>query len=463
MSKQSKLNVGLKNETEDDLKDELELDDEGKIKLKKTILNENEIYTVKGITLHIKQILENHKNLIDIWIRGEISNLTKHTSGILYFTLKDDEASLPGIMFRDSAKKLRFDIEYGMKILAHGHISVYMPQGKYQIVVDEFRPDGLGALHLAYLQLKDKLSKEGLFDDIHKKPLPRFPKVIGIATSISGAALRDIINIISRRFPAVTIYCVPTQVQGDGAAESIQNSIRILDNRPEVDLIIVGRGGGSLEDLWAFNEEMVVRTIFKADKPIVSAVGHQTDFTLSDFAADIRAPTPSAAAEIVVPESAEIFSEIESLEEALKKGIINILNRKILEYKTLTESYAFQRPYDNIYQYQQKLDELIDHMVLALKNSMRINKLGFQKVSGKLETLNPGSVLKRGYSVALTAGKEGKVISSIVDLESENNIDVITADGEIKCNIESMHRLDEPIRRLTKRIKKRRGKLIDSS
>jgi exodeoxyribonuclease VII large subunit len=453
MVKQSKLDIGIPGANTDrdpDSANGIGGSDPGP--------REGQIYTVSGITRHIKDILEHHPDLNDIWVRGEISNLTRHKSGHIYFSIKDEAALIRCAIFRGTAGRIRFDLDHGLKIVAHGSISVYLTQGNYQFVIDEVRPDGLGALHQAYLKLKEKLEKEGLFDEIHKKDLPRFPRVIGVATSDSGAAVRDIINVIRRRFPKVTIYLMPTIVQGDAAAKSIVNSIEKLDRLKEMDVIIIGRGGGSLEDLWAFNEEPVVRAVFAAEHPIISAVGHQRDYTLSDFAADVRAPTPSAAAEIVVPDMQELAAEIEGMQSLLKQNILNLLTQYKLEYSRLRESFAFQRPYDRIRELQQQIDELTGRMGSAVKNIMTIKKLEAEGLTGKLDSLDPTAVLSRGYSITTTGDRGGRIVSSISGLKPGSKINILVHDGEIVSRIEDTETVFEPITHLLSRVKKKRVK-----
>ncbi|MCD4800938.1 MAG: exodeoxyribonuclease VII large subunit, partial [Methanococcoides sp.] len=257
-------------------------------------------YTVTELNNLIKNTLTNNPKLNQIWVQGEISNLTKHSSGHYYFTVKDGKSQISCVSFKSVNRNLRFELESSMKVLVFGSVDVYVVRGQYQLYVQDIRPDGVGELYKAYEQLKNKLEKEGIFSDVHKIPIPEYPLRVGVVTSPTGAAIHDILNVIGRRYP-VNILLSPTIVQGERSAESIVRSIELL-NQTDVDVIIVGRGGGSLEDLWAFNEEVVARAIFNSEKPIVSAVGHETDFTIADFTADMRAPTPSAAAELVVPD-----------------------------------------------------------------------------------------------------------------------------------------------------------------
>ena len=277
------------------------------------------IFTVSEISKFIKNYLESNDNLNKVWLRGEITNFTLHRSGHMYFDIKDEESVIPVAMFRNANQHLKFKPEHGMKVIANGSISVYLPHGRYQFILTDLLPDGLGALHLAYLQLKEKLSKQGLFALEHKVQIPQYPRVIGVITSATGAAVRDIINVTTRRYPGIRILISPSKVQGEGAAKELVIALKRLHEIGGVDVIIIGRGGGSLEDLWAFNEEVVARAIFESKIPIISAVGHETDFTISDFVADARAPTPSAAAEMAVPDIIELTQSITNNIQQIKQ------------------------------------------------------------------------------------------------------------------------------------------------
>jgi exodeoxyribonuclease VII large subunit len=456
MAKQSKLDLGM---PEDEDPTDGPGDGAGLPGVMSGALQkESDIYSVTGITYRIKNILEYNDSLNDIWVRGEISNFTKHSSGHLYFTMKDEECALNCVKWRGSGKPIRFEPEQGLKVLAHGHIGVYTKQGNYQFIIDELKPDGLGELYLAYLQLKDKLENEGLFDEIHKKPLPAFPSIIGVATSPTGDAVRDIINGISRRFPQVTIYLAPTRVQGEGAAESIVKGLEILDAQPDVDMIIVGRGGGSAEDLWSFNEEAVVRAIFKCEHPVISAVGHQRDFPLSDFVADVRAETPSVAAVIAVPDRTELLTGIQGLQEQLLHEIMGRLQQNRHEFDQLVGSHALRRPFERVHEEQQNLDEIKLRLGSGMKSLMKIKKLEYKRGADMLESLDPSSVLNRGYSVALSTEVPGKIIDSISELETNENIDVILSDGEISCNIDSINMLSDPFKHILELRKKKKSK-----
>ncbi|MHC1576183.1 MAG: exodeoxyribonuclease VII large subunit, partial [Methanosarcinaceae archaeon] len=319
------------------------------------------IYTVTELNNHIKHTLTSDPVLDQIWVQGEISNLTKHRSGHYYFTIKDENSQVSCVSFRSINRNLRFEPETNMKVLVFGSIDVYTLRGIYQLRVYDLRPDGVGELYKAYEQLKTTLEKEGLFDVSHKKAIPGYPRRIGVATSPTGAAIHDILNVITRRFPA-DILLAPTIVQGEQSAKSIEHAIEILEHA-NVDVIIVGRGGGSLEDLWSFNEESVARAIFCSSVPIISAVGHETDFTIADFTADHRAPTPSAAAELAVPDMVEVMRHIESLSVRMEQALTHDLSEKKMHLQHLSKMIGPERFRDVLRQEYQHIDEITARMV----------------------------------------------------------------------------------------------------
>ncbi|MCK4521939.1 MAG: exodeoxyribonuclease VII large subunit [Nanoarchaeota archaeon] len=393
---------------------------------------ESKIITIDKLTDYIKQKLENDSQLINIWVRGEISNYTLHSSGHSYFTLKDETSQISCIMFRDSVSSLKFDPEHGMKVLVLSSLNVYKPRGNYQLVVSEMYQDGLGELHQKFLQLKEKLEKEGLFSKEYKKPIPKFPRTIGIITSPTGAVVRDLIRNLTRRFPNINIKLVPTLVQGGGAAENIVKSIELLNKIKGVDIIILGRGGGSLEDLWCFNEEIVARAIFKSKIPIISAVGHETDFTISDFVADYRAPTPSTAAEIAVKDKNELLSNINHLRERLLQKTKRTIELKRQHLKSFMDRPIFKRPLDFINQHLQQIDELILRSDRAILQFLKLKRHDLEILTTKLDNLNPEAVLERGYSLTMC---KGKVIKSTKDVKINDLIDIILRKGEIKSKV----------------------------
>ncbi|MFH0869747.1 MAG: exodeoxyribonuclease VII large subunit [archaeon] len=399
------------------------------------IIPESQIFSIGKLTDYIKQKLESDSNLINIWARGEISNYAKPSSGHLYFTLKDETSQIKCVMFNSSVSSLKFEPEHGMKVLVLSSLSVYKPYGNYQLIVSEMHPDGLGALHQKYLQLKEKLEKEGLFSKEHKKAIPKFPKTIGIITSPTGAAISDLIRNLTRRFPNIHIKIAPTLVQGVGAAEAIVKSIELLNKIEDIDVIILGRGGGSLEDLWCFNEEIVARAIFKSKIPLISAVGHETDFTISDFVADFRAPTPSTAAEIAVPDKNELLREVQHLRERLLQKTKRTVEFKKQSLVSLLDRPIFKRPLDFINQYLQQIDDLMTKSSRAIQNSLELKRKELDIFSAKLHSINPKTVLKRGYSIVL---KKGKIIKNADDVKIDDMIDIIFQKGEIKSQIKEV-------------------------
>jgi exodeoxyribonuclease VII large subunit len=295
-----------------------------------------EIFSVSSLNAYIKNIFENNRTLSSVTLRGEISNFTNHRSGHLYFSLKDSEGQIRAVMFRSRAASLKFMPESGMKVIVHGSVTVYPRDGSYQIYVLSMQPDGIGALYLAYEQMKARLAEEGLFDESHKKLIPEFPRRIGVITSPTGAAVRDIINVTGRRYPMADLYLYPALVQGAAAEASLIRALDYLDSSGLCDVIIIGRGGGSIEDLWAFNSEALARRIYAASTPVISAVGHETDFTICDFVADMRAPTPSAAAEIAVPDRRELIMRLDRLDERMCSALV----RSVARYRELIDSLS---------------------------------------------------------------------------------------------------------------------------
>ena len=364
------------------------------------------IFSVSELTKQIRSLLEN--NFAEVWIAGEISNFRSPGSGHFYFTLKDDQAQLSAVMFRGANARLPFKIEDGQEVICHGRVTVYESRGQYQIVVDHCDPKGIGALQLAFEQLKKKLQTEGLFDAARKKPLPFLPKNIGVVTSPTGAAIRDILNILQRRFPGIEVLLVPVKVQGVGAAEEIAEAIRLLNEQGEVDVMIVGRGGGSMEDLWAFNEEAVARAIFASKIPVLSAVGHEIDFTIADFVADVRAPTPSAAAELAVPRKEDLAAAIQNMRQRLAQAIVKDFPQRMMQMDGLRERLS--------YSWQVSFDKRSEHL---------------KKMFGSLDHLSPLHILAKGYSVAREAGTL-KPIKSVKELKKGDDLEIIFHEG--KCD-----------------------------
>ena len=356
------------------------------------------VLTVTELTRHIKSLLEDSVGFV--WVVGEVSNLRRPTSGHLYFTLKDEESQIAVVMFKNRNVRLRFRLEDGMAVIAGGLVSVYERRGNYQIIAEELEPRGVGALQLAFEQLKGKLQKEGLFDPEHKKPLPMLPQRIGIVTSPTGAAIRDILNVIQRRFSNVHVLIYPVLVQGEQAAGQIAQGIADVDRLANVDVIIVSRGGGSLEDLWAFNEEIVARAVYECETPVISAVGHEIDFTIADFVSDVRAPTPSAAAELVVQERETLAVGIEALDKQLDGYIRQFMDSLRHRVQLCVESYVFQRPTEPLGQLAQRVDELTMREEQAARTIVQQVRARVERVAGAVALLSPLAVLARGYSLA---------------------------------------------------------------
>lgn len=395
------------------------------------VFEDKGIYTVHEFTLAVKDILTSG-SFNDVWIRGEVSNVKNHNSGHRYFTLKDRNASLQCVMFRWYGRNLRFGLEHGMKVLVFGDLDVYEQKGVYQLKVRDIRPDGVGELYKAYEHLKNKLALEGLFSPEHKKPLPRFPKKIGIATSETGAVLHDMLTVVGRRYPVHIIF-IPTIVQGEYAAQSIVRSIELL-NRTDADVMIMGRGGGSLEDLWAFNEEAVARAVFNSRIPVISAVGHETDYTIADFVADKRAPTPSAAAEIAVPERQELVNHINRLGDRLignQRRSISDMTSQVSELKAGVEPRLF---IEKLAQYMQFIDEMNQRQTLSIQRLLEVKKALFDAHAGKLDAVSPLGTLARGYSITLKMPGR-KLVRSINDVEKKDELEIIVNDGKIKSNV----------------------------
>ena len=353
------------------------------------------VLTVTELTRHIKSLLEDYIGFV--WVVGEVSNLRRPTSGHLYFTLKDAESQIAVVMFKNRNVRLRFRLEDGMAVIAGGLVSVYERRGNYQIIAEELEPRGVGALQLAFEQLKEKLQKEGLFDPEHKKPLPMLPQRIGIVTSPTGAAIRDILNVIQRRFSNVHVLIYPVLVQGEQAAGQIAQGIADVDRLANVDVIIVSRGGGSLEDLWAFNEETVARAIYECETPVISAVGHEIDFTIADFVSDVRAPTPSAAAELVVQERETLAEGIEALEKQLDGYIRQFMDSLRHRVQLYVESYVFQRPTEPLRQLAQRVDELTMREEQAARTIVQQVRARVERVASAVALLSPSTQISRGW------------------------------------------------------------------
>lgn len=391
------------------------------------------VLSVSQINFYIKSIIENDGSLQFVLVTGEISNLTVHQrSGHIYLSLKDSNSVISAVMFAGNARRLRFRLENGMKVICRGRISVYEPSGRYQLYIEDMQPDGVGALALAFEQLKKSLAQKGLFDNAHKKPLPKFPKTIGVITSPTGAAVQDITNIIRRRFPSADIVLAPVLVQGESAPEQLVRAVNKFSASKIADVVIIGRGGGSAEDLWAFNDEQLAYAVYNCETPIISGVGHETDFTVCDFVADVRASTPSAAAELAVPDRQELMSYYFKQ----KQYISAMLDRKIktaqLRLENQQRRMSASSPKLKAEQLEKQLsaksEKLTRFMNIYISN--KENKLIAAK--GKLDGLNPLNVLNRGYAIA---EKDEKIITSSKQLKNGDDFTVILSDGKINAKV----------------------------
>ncbi len=394
---------------------------------------ETHVYSVAEITRQIKFLLEESFPLL--WVEGEVSNYRPHHSGHLYFTLKDSEAQLACVMWRNRAAELKFELSDGMKVRLYGNIRVYEKSGRYQLDCFSIQPSGLGDLQLRFEKLKEQLFAEGLFDASHKKQIPAYPGRVGVITSPTGAAIRDIFSVIRRRAPSVEILFHGVKVQGEGAAQELSAVIEMFNRFGAVDVLIVGRGGGSLEDLWAFNEEILARAIFNSRIPVISAVGHEIDFTIADFVADLRAPTPSAAAEIVVQDEQELRKRLNRHAMEMSKRIflrIELHRKKILD---ISRSYAFRAPEDRLRQYAQHLDDLIYRATLFTQRYIITRKEYLQNRAQHINALNPKKVLDRGYALIF---REGELVKTAKGIEIDDQLAIQVHDGQIDSKVTSV-------------------------
>jgi len=373
-------------------------------------VSKSKIFSVSELTSHIKARLESDDVLSDLYVRGEISNFLDHSSGHAYFTLKDKNSVVRCVMFRSARKTLKFQPKDGMDVLVRGNVSVYEKSGGYQVYASEIQPYGIGALHLAFEELKVRLAKEGLFDVARKRKIPAVPRRIGIITSPEGAVIHDMLRVIRRRNPRVDILFAPVAVQGATAAQEIARAIELM-NLTDVDVLIIGRGGGSLEELWAFNEEIVARAIYNSAVPVISAVGHETDFAISDFVADLRAPTPSVAGELVVRDIAELEKQLLYFSQILEEDICSMLEI-----------------------YRGRCDAARDTIISSMTYRINLWKGEVERLANMLDAVNPLAILKRGYSISIKMPEE-KVIKSVANVKREDDMKVIVSDGEIFCEV----------------------------
>ncbi len=394
-------------------------------------MEEKKIFSVSEVNKYVKMLMDSDPLLTSINIKGEITNFKAHYTGHLYFTLKDENATIKCVMFKGNAQFLKFKPSDGMKVIISGQISCFERDGVYQIYCKTMSPDGLGDLYLAFEQLKEKLEKEGLFSDVHKKPIPFLPERVGVITSKTGAVIRDIINVSTRRYPNVNILVYPAAVQGVNVASTVIEGIKTFNNLNNVDVIIIARGGGSFEDLFGFNDENLARAVYASNIPIVSAVGHETDFTICDFVSDLRAPTPSAAAELVYPMYSEI---VERIQKDTSRNIVAIRNYIALKrqyVEKLKASKLEKVPLDKIDRYRLTIDSIMSKSGNSLKYLVEKNKTRFVKSVAKIDALSPLKTLTRGYSVAQTI--DGKVIRNVKDVDKNDEIQVIVSDGKINA------------------------------
>ena len=395
-----------------------------------------QIFTIEQVNNYVKSLMDNDPLLQDLWIRGEISNFKRHSSGHMYFTLKDNQARIKCVFFKYYGESLNFIPSDGMSVLVRGNISLYSKDGQYQLYVRYMEKDGIGELYAAFETLKNKLREEGLFRQEYKKPLPAYPKRIAIITSHTGAAVHDVIKVISKRNPTVDILIIPVMVQGEYAKDQISAAINYANTREDIDILIVGRGGGSIEELWAFNEEKVARAIFSSRIPVISAVGHETDFTIADLVADVRAATPSAAGEIAVTEISNIYETLNILNRRLQDSITHKLKDLDNYLNNLSNSYVLKYPERWFAAYDQRLDYAMEKIRANMTNVMSTKSDRFDRAVSYLEILNPLSIMMRGFSI-VTDIEKGDIIRSIDQLHENMKVKIHLTDGNATCNITS--------------------------
>lgn len=392
------------------------------------------VFSVTQINEYIKMTLESNAVLGNVFLCGEISNFkSNYASGHLYFSLKDANSSIRAVMFRGNASRLKFRVESGMKVIVHGRISTYTVSGDYQIIIDDMQPDGAGALAVAFEQLKSKLSAEGLFDAERKKSIPKFARTVGVITSASGAALHDILNVSGRRDPSARIIVYPSYVQGELAPQSLAGGIRFFNNRQKVDVIIIGRGGGSAEDLWCFNDEMLARTIAESEIPVISAVGHETDFTICDFVADMRAPTPSAAAELAFFDASEVLMRVDTLGRRASAALENRVQELQGKIDRLSRDLQLISPEKVLDDKISRVDRAKERLDVLSRARVETVQGAFATLCARLEGVNPLAVLSRGYSVL--ENDRGEIVSSLSDVDVDQNVTVRLSDGSLSARI----------------------------
>ena len=391
------------------------------------------IYSVSELTAELKALLEN--TFTGVWVEGEISNFKHHTSGHMYFTLKDERGQLRAVMFRGSNRGLQFRPEDGLAVIVFGNVTIYEPRGEYQVYVECMEPKGLGALQLAFEQLKTRLEAEGLFDPARKRPIPLLPKKIGVVTSPSGAAIRDILQIIHRRFANVQVLIFPVRVQGEGAAAEIVEGVEFLNKRGDLDVLIVARGGGSIEDLWAFNEEVVARAIYASQTPVISAVGHETDFTIADFVADLRAPTPSAAAELVISRKAELSQRVDDLFSRLVSHMRYRAERSGERLRSLERHLRLLSPLERVKRQRERLRDGALALQSSMSHRLALWRGELRTAAARLDSLSPLAILARGYSVCRRL-PDLSILTRAASIAEGERVEVLLHQGGLICRVE---------------------------
>lgn len=395
--------------------------------------NSKMILTVTQINEYIRALISSDDVLSSIIVRGEISNLTLHRSGHIYFTLKDEGSVLKSVMFRSSASRVKFALKEGMNVIVYGRISLYTPSGQYQLYAEDIQPDGIGALYIAYEQIKEKLSREGLFDQSRKKAIPRIPKTVGIITSPTGAAIHDMINVMGRRFPLAKLVLYPALVQGDNAHTTLIAGIEYFNKSKSCDVIIIGRGGGSMEDLWAFNNVDLAYAISRSEIPVISAVGHESDFTICDFVADLRAPTPSAAAELAVPDVVSVKQALSNAENKLNRHMIILTQTYRKQLSNLANTRVLQSKEELFNEYRFRLGIISDKLDSSITNAFAIKEHSYNILVAKLNAISPLNTLARGY--AIVQNESDKAISDIQELCVDEEINVSFVNGSIRATV----------------------------
>lgn len=403
--------------------------------------NSRMILSVTQINEYIRALLAQDEILSMIMVRGEISNLTFHRSGHIYFTLKDETSVLKSVMFRSSASRVKFALKEGMNVIVCGHISLYTPSGQYQLYAEDIQPDGIGALYIAYEQIKERLAKEGLFDQSKKKPIPKFPSTVGIITSPTGAAIHDMINVMGRRFPMTKLLLYPALVQGDTAYKTLVAGIEYFNRTKSADVIIIGRGGGSMEDLWAFNNIDLAYAVANSEIPIISAVGHESDFTICDFVADLRAPTPSAAAELAVPNALSVRYDLNKNVAGIEKMLLAQIGQYRKQINMLSSARVLSSKEELLDEYKMRINLISDKLDASMEKILKNREHSFNILTAKLNAISPLNTLSRGY--AIVQDSNGNAVSSIEVLTVNDELDISFSNGHIKTTVKEIYKAGE--------------------